>query len=225
MGKNRRRNPTQYITESGETVETHNHSSHFMKTFNDKISDWIHKEPTVGKSPTSEMTKKEIKYLESMMEDSENNRTVEKGQLTRCERSHHILDENGNLKIKVGDKLPNKEFRSYSRTRTATLKYLKPKRGTVVIYRTKGNVKHFNATKFDDYYGDERESFVDQSKLKVDKITRIKKSDFGFDNAKDLAGNNSNGFNQAVSDELGTKTVKHLRNTDEVILVDVSSTE
>ena len=227
MAKNRRRReapeyPAEYKTHYGKTIPTDGHSPEWMSTMEDHMHLWITGD-VEDKSPDSVFTKEELEYIEAHMESSLHNKSVPTGHLTRCERGHHLLDENGNLKIKVGDTLSSKgKYRSYSRTPTATIDYLKHKRNTVIIYRTNGDVKHFNATNVDGWYDFERESFVEQGKLRVTGIKQINKDDFDLKGTKfDKAVKGYNvKYNKAVSDELGTKAVRDLRSNG-VIIIDV----
>lgn len=157
--------PKEYTTMSGEKVPTDGHNPLWMWRFNKKISRWIRGKL---KSPDEFLNKEELEYIHNHMESSLDKTTVPTGHLTRVEQDYHIQDKN----LKVGDILPSSSrLRAYSRTPQATGDVLDSRIGGVVIYRTNGEVPHFNATKFDRRYTFEEESWIEQGKLKIDNIT------------------------------------------------------
>ncbi|RAP49298.1 MAG: hypothetical protein BZ138_07915 [Methanosphaera sp. rholeuAM270] len=185
---------TSYVTNAGVEVPKDGHSNKFMKGLQEVISDWVHDE---GDSPDAKLSPSQLKYIEEHMEDSENNPDVPTGHLTRVEDGNHMNTIYANLK--VGDKLPaNSLLRSFSRDPSATLEYIGHGGGHVIILRTNGNIKHFNATKFDDYYDEEKESFVKVSNMKVDKIEHLRAEDY-----PDFDGDFSEKFTDDYLDNLG----------------------
>ncbi len=157
--------PDEYTTMSGEKVSTDGHNRLWMKRFNKKVSQWIRGKL---KSPDEFLNEEEMEYIQRHMDSSLDKESVPSGHLTRVEYDYHIKDKN----LKVGDILPSTStFRAYSRTSRATGYILDTKIGGVVIYRTNGEVPHFNATRFDKRYTFEQESWIEQGKLKIDKIT------------------------------------------------------
>lgn len=215
MGKNRQtkpnNTPSSYHTIAHEDVETHGKSPEFMNNLNQGISDWINYE-NHPKSPDDHLSDEEMEFIKKHMEDSENNPDVPSGHLTRAEQARHLLPliEDGSLK--VGDKLPSDAtFRAYGRTQEATAEYMGDWDGQVIIYRTNNNVKHFNVTKYDNSYYWEKESFVNQKELKIDKITRLHINDYISPEA----------HNNAISNEFGFDET-HFFNATEVIFIDVS---
>ena len=207
-----------YKTDAGKLVDTDGHSKEWMEALEEKISHWV----GMGEgSPSAELNKDEVDYIINHMEDSENNSDVPNGFLTRAEQGHHFLKllENG---LKEGDTLPsNSIFRSYSREQDSTYFYMHDWSKPVVIYRTNNNTPHFKATDFDDLYEDvESESYVQQNKLKVDKITRYNLSDYD-----DIGVNGqSKKFNKDIQKQLGIKGKNPSFNSSEIIFVDVSPT-
>lgn len=217
MGKNRQNStPQTYTTTSNETVFTDGHSQEWMQEFNKKISGWT----GGGKaSPDVDLNKEELEYIRNHLEDSEDNPSVPSGFLTRAEYGYHIIPLIESGELKEGDLLPsNVTLRSYSREQNSTAEYMRSWTQPTVIYRTNGNVKHFNATRFDDTYDYETESFVFQNNLKIDKITSY--------DAKSYPDYNyySQQYNKAILDELGIDPSETdvMFNQNNIVIIDVS---
>ncbi len=209
----------EYTTTTGERVNSDGHSYEWMSQLNEKVSEWIR---GMSSSPDNFMDDEELDYILNNMEDSINNPDVPSGHLTRVENAYHILSLIESGKLKVGDSLPSKAvLRSYSRDFDATIDYINDTDwdSKIVIYRTNGNVGHFNATAFDDSYKDEKESFVKQNSLKIDKITSFKPD--GKFNNPDYEDVYDYRYEKLFS-ELGTSVKTLPENIKEVVLVDVS---
>lgn len=186
--------PDEYTTRGGEKVPTDNHSIFWMKRFNKKISQWIRGKL---KSPDEFLNNEEMEYIQNHMDSSLNKELVPNGHLTRVEYDYHIRDKN----LKVGDVLPStSRLRAYSRTSEATGYVLDDRIGGVVIYRTNGFVPHFNATRFDKRYTFEQESWIEQGKLQIDKITTYHDDEVQLGLMKEL------GFEKLSSGRFGAIT-------------------
>jgi len=220
-GASDKSNDETYHTLAGKDVPTDGHTKEWMEKLEAKITNWISYSQDI--SPSEKLNGDEMEYILNHMVDI-NDRDVPSGFLTRAENAAHILPliEGGGLK--VGDKLPSSAIlRSYSRTQDATYGFAHDRWTPTVIYRTKGNVKHFKATDFDDSLEFvEKESFIQQNNLKIEKITRYNKNDY---NDIDVITEKSPKFNKAIAKELGLKGKNMSFNQDEIIIIDVSSPE
>lgn len=180
MGKNRSSNnglissselsDDTYTTSTGEQISKDGYSSEFFEHLENNIGAWI---KYAGTPPDFLYTKEELEYILNHMSDSVGDSSVPSGFLTRVEKARHFQKH----KYKVGDMVDDSSvFRSYSRDQNGTLEYIKrngdPDRA-IVIYRTNGNVKHFNASRFDDTYKWESESFVEQGRMRITGITEL----------------------------------------------------
>ncbi len=160
-----------YITSEGVEIDMENHSQEFFEHLELNIDAWI---KYAGASPDFFLTPEEKEYIQTHMVDSEGDPDVPSGILTRVEKARHFTKHD----YKVGDVIDDPAtLRSYSRNQEGTLKYIQeyhhdPDRD-IVLYRTKGNVKHFNASRFDQTYEWEAESFVEQGKMKITNINRL----------------------------------------------------
>ncbi len=208
-----------YHTGAGYDVPTDGHSQEFMEQIEHKISEWI---DGFGKSPSEKLDDDELEYVLSNMEDSEGNEEVPSGHLTRAENAHHLLPLIESGEIGVGDKLPDpSRLRAYSRTQGATADYCRHWEYDTIIYRTNNNTPHFVATKFNDSYEfKERESFVNQQNMKIDKITTYNAKDYPdwSDNI-----NTSREFRRAVAEDLGLQYVPF--DQKRIIIIDVSPSD
>ena len=161
-----------YLTSAGVEVDTQGHIREWMSDFEDEVIEWVE---CGGASPDEEMEKDQIDFILDNMEDSENNPEVPYGFLTRAEHSHHLLEKLWSGEVGVGDLLPDKAtFRSYGRSPDATIQYMHGwEDDSVIIYGTNNNTKHFNATNWCDTFSSEKESFVEQGKMRIDNITSL----------------------------------------------------
>lgn len=192
MGKNRKNNqnntPQEYTSQSGTILPTDGHTQEWMQTLNEKIRTWLE----YGGKTLQELTKEEKQYIQNHMQSTINDPLVENEQLTRVEKGDYFkkLLENG---LKVGDKLETgMDLLSFTGRRGHSQAFARPRKGTVVIYRTNGDVKHYPTDKFTTLY-DEGESLVNPQSLKVDKIQHMKLEDY------DSRGD----YTVAVREELG----------------------
>ena len=158
-----------FHTAAGVDVPTDGHDIEFMKQLHRHISTWV---KFGDGSPGTHLTDEEMEYIKNNMESSLNtpNKT-----LTRVELGYHF-EEQG---LQEGDTINFEEssLRSFSRTQKATLNYFKyqfTEGEGITLYKTVGNVPHFNVTNFEDYYSEEKESFVDMSSLTVRKVRTYK---------------------------------------------------
>ena len=134
----------------------------------DKMRDW---QDMPGDSPDVVLTDEDIEFVKTHMQNSGDDENVPTGHLTRVEHAYHFLD----LNLKEGDILnTNSIFRAFSRGPDGTNFYMMDNFGRkepIVIYRTSGNVPHFNITKHTDQFQKESESWIETGKLRIDKIT------------------------------------------------------
>ncbi len=225
MGNKSKDSPSnnEYITEEGYSVKRDGHSDEWFETFTTKMETWT----DWGEgSPDKEMSEEEIQYIRDNMEDSENNPDIPSGHLTRVEDGYHIMPLIESGELKVGDTLPsNTNFRSYSKTQIGTLNasvfkgYNEVEGGRqIVIFRTNGNVKQFDVNKMVRGIAVERESLIDPTTLKIDKITTFKPEQSEY--TGDFT-HNSLYKELGVIDYEGVEDV-NLYGNNEVILIDVS---
>ena len=215
MGKTRQTKTTHpgvdtYTLSTGTIINKEGHSEEWMGNFERNIKNWIQ---FPGESASEYLSDEEIEYIKNNMEDSSNNPDVPSGQLTRVELAYHFNNEN----LKVGDTLPSDvPFRSFSRTQDASAKWTQGELDDDAIYRTNGNVKHYNISKFDKVFEGEKESLVEIGKLKIDKITKFNHSDYGNDKT----------FTDTILKELGVPDSNIVVPYEHsVTIVDVSSTQ
>ncbi len=169
MGKSRRNQPSAQLKPSEQLV--------------DKMREW-QKSPLF--SPSEFLSEEEIDYVKNHMENSENNEDVPTGHLYRMERGYHFEELYYEGELEEGSILKdNSVFRAFSREPSSTGDYLLNHNdgGAVVIYRTNGNVPHYNITKNTHVFENESESWVEPSKLKIDKIQYFNDLDY---NMKDV---------------------------------------
>lgn len=227
-----------YSSKYAGKIPRDGHSDEWMNQFVEHIHNWV-TGIVDGRTPESFLTDEEIEYVERNMKylfDSDIS------HLTRVENplSSGILDENGNLTIHEGDKLPsNSKYRSYSKGAFDSINYAADKPYPLAIIRTNGNIKYFDVDKVDMTYFQESETWVHHSNLKVDSIQRIRKQD--YDDLKDgsykyhgekVDYKYSDKFDSAVAEALNTsKPVYDIFDeypqyvplkTSEVIIIDVS---
>lgn len=159
-----------------EAVDTDGHDLSFMNTLNHHIASWL--EGTYNDTNIIyNMSDEEIKYLLNHLQSSESD-LVPTGHLTRIGRKYHASG------LKEGDVLKgNNLFRSFSRDPSSTSHIISEYReygmgvDDWVIYRTVGNVKFFDPTKFSNPYPDQTETFVPVDTMKVTKIHTITDDD------------------------------------------------
>ena len=157
MGKNRRTNTTQS-------------SAQPSKELVGKMRDW---QESPVYSPSEFLTEEEINWVKEHMENSKNNEDIPTGHLYRMERGYHFEDLYFDDEINEGSILKDSSiFRSFSREPDSTGNYLINHNGggSIVIYRTNGDVPHYNITKHTNEFIAEKESWVEPNKLKIDKI-------------------------------------------------------
>ena len=170
-----------------------------------KMKDWQYS-PSV--SPSEYLSQEEIQYIKEHMENASKDSDVPTGHLTRVEKAYHILDENGNIKYEVGDLLDlNSVFRSFSREPNATAEYLidhtLADSSDVVVYRTSGGVEHYNITEHTNAWINEKESWVEPSKLRVDKITTFSSDNYDMEKViQDELVTNDYNWHASFYDEL-----------------------
>lgn len=207
MGKNRRTNNTFSAQPSEELV--------------DKMRSW-QKSPIY--SPSEFLSEDEIRWVKEHMEDSQNDKNVPTGHLYRMERGYHFEDLYYGGEIDEGSVLKDSSiFRSFSREPDSTGNYLIDHRGgdSIVIYRTNGNVPHYNITKHTNEFIYEKESWVEPSKLKIDKIQYF--SDLDSDMKKVFINELELDNYPSVVERYGEIHPSWI--PDELWLVDVSSVE
>lgn len=195
-----------YTTITGANINMEGYDTEFFKHLENNIQAWI---KYASASPNFLLTQEEIDYIQSHMQNSTGDGSVPSGFLTRVEKARHFEKHD----YKVGDHVDDPAlFRSYSRDQNGTLKYVLDNGDVdrpIVIYRTHGNVKHFDASQYDNIYEWETESFVEQGKMKITNIHT-------------LEGDNL----QNLPSELGLNNVKNNLNKlpKKITIVDVEQT-
>ena len=126
-------------------------------------------------SPDKLLTDEEKDFIKRNMVNSRDDEEVPTGHLTRVEHQYHFIESG----LKEGDILDTQSlFRAFSREPDATNWYMNSEFGRkepIVIYRTNGNVPHYNITKHTGEFQREKESWVETGKLKIDKISHYTK--------------------------------------------------
>lgn len=168
MGKNRKSNTTNGGKGSSE-IDNMTTPDNPSQRIIDGMSMW--QSGVIGK-PELALNDDEIDYILHHMKYSDFDEEIPTGQLTRVEKAYHFLDGD----YKVGDVLDTESlFRAFSREPDSTAKYLRDhyfSGQSLVIYRTNGHVPHYNVTRHTHEFPDEKESWVETGKLKVDNIAR-----------------------------------------------------
>lgn len=170
MGNNNKKSTNEYISELTEkTVPLDNLTPPEMEYLIREMMSWI-----IGDRPhiISELSSKEINYLLTHMDTTENNPLVPTGHLLRIESGHHF-NESG---LNEGDTLTGNElFRSFSRTTDSTNEILEDGfgEGDITIYRTVGNAPFFNPMDYANPIPSQTEVFVPVDTYKIEKINRI----------------------------------------------------
>ena len=176
MGKTRKRGtgnqPTEPISDkpSSELVE--------------KMLDW-QKYPATYDSPADFLSEEKIQYVKEHMKNISYD-NVPSGHMYRMERGSHFEDKYYDDEYDIGSQLQDSSvFRSFSRDSSSTAQYLMEHANgePVVIYRTSGNVQHYDISKHTHFREHETESWVEPKKLKIDEVTYYNDAD---DNIKDV---------------------------------------
>lgn len=153
---------------SRKTVSTERIRENPSKELINKMMAW---QFSYMKSPDNELTPEEIDFIKKNMQNSDGDENVPTGHLTRVENAYHFLEQN----LKEGDTLDtNSIFRAFSREPKGTNRYMLSNFGRkepIVIYRTNGNVPHYNITEHTHEFEREYESWIETGKLRIDKIT------------------------------------------------------
>lgn len=208
MGNNTKKSNVKKWLETHTPIEQQTNEQYdiiWLNRLGSKIHDWVY---SGYKSIDYYLNNDQIKYIQGKMTPADKSKDVENGQLTRVESAYHFEEMN----IKEGDLIKSQNvFRAYSRTRQATAEYMaQDKAGHVVIYRTNGGVNHFDISEYAGSFRHEKESWVEQGKLRVQKITEYN----GIDNVKKL-----------LTDEFQVDTNKinhHWVDITDITLVDVA---
>ncbi len=163
--------PEKYMTEAGVEVDGGGMSDHDLKHFQSNINTWVSTE--WGKSPDGAMDHiEQIQYIEKMRE------TTSK-PLSRVEKIGRTLKLED---IKVGKKFSfNNNLKAFSRTREATDNYIKKENldnpsQELIVFKTKGKVKHFNVNKWNTLHEEEQESWVSSGEWIITGVKDITKN-------------------------------------------------
>lgn len=150
------------------TIENNNLIQKPLPSLVAKMHDWQY---SASQKIDELLTDEEISFIKNNMKTSEEDSDIPTGHLTRVEKAYHFL----NSGLKEGDTLNyNSIFRGFSREPDATENYIRKHfgfRDKLVIYRTNGNVPHYNITEHTNDLKEEKESWIETGKLKIDKIT------------------------------------------------------
>ena len=171
-----------YTTEEGYDIPLEGYTSSFLNNLEYDLSTWL-----CGNSeyPLYDMDEEEIQYILNHMNQTQNDKTIPSGSLTRVETGTYFKEAG----LQEGDLMSgNQLLRSFSKEVGSTKKIFESKNiywdntDGWVIYRTKGNVPFFDPTKFSNPYPDQKEVFVPVDTMRVDKI-----SHYTFKEANELA--------------------------------------
>lgn len=165
MGKNRK------------TVQN-SYSKEFFDGLNKKIRDWV--EFSFGYTPDDYLTDDELDFIFQQMENSETTLT----RVEEAERNFEkeVEDEDGWYDLvepKVGDTFNfNGKLKAFSKTEKATRDFMRrymKDRKNLVIYRLPKGTQHFDVQKYDNFFDEEKESWVKSNGYVITGIEDVSK--------------------------------------------------
>ncbi len=164
-----------YHTREGYDIPLEGHSPEFFENLEEKIDKWL---DGWTDTITSEWTDEMKDYVANHLEWADENTSF-----TRVGNGSHFLGWDG---PRVGDFLKDDSlYRSFSRTRDATLEVLEAKDESIyteepwVIYRTVGPTPFFDPTKFSNRFPEQQEIFIPPNSMKVRHIGRYDLGEWG----------------------------------------------